>query len=128
MKIDQDFVPSTIEAAVDHIVKVLEEDELKFIVQENGSTAVIHHTAGRYMRNTWSLWSPDTPLKRDAVNKYLIAHPDDISGLIFDWVFAKVRGESFDPQECCNRFHEHWKQYGQTSLEAGGWPPTVQED
>lgn len=129
MEINPDFVPSTIEEAINHIVESLDEKECEFI-RSSGDSVVIHHTVGRYIRNNWSLWSPDTPLKRDAVETYQIAHADDISGLIFDWVYAKVQGIPFDPQECCERFHEHWAQAqfgGQTSLEAGGWPPKKEE-
>ena len=120
MEIDKDFVPSTIEAAVDHIVESLSDEDREFITNDN-SPAAIHHTIGRYIRNSWSLWEPDTPLKLDAVLKYGIAHADDISGLILDWVFAKVIRDNFDPRSACERFHEHWRNMGTDSLTAGGW-------
>lgn len=122
MKLSSDTVPSTVEGAVDAIVAGLEPEEEKFIV-ESASSACIHHTVGRGLRNGWSLWAPDSPLKRDAVETYGIAHADDISGLIIEWVWSKVWEIPFDPMEHVKSYHEHWARYGKTSLEAGGWPP-----
>ena len=120
MRIDQDSVPSTIEAAVMHIVESLSAADREFIENSLGGFEV-HHSIGRYIRNNWSLWDSDSPLKRDAVKTYRIAHADDISGLIIDWVYARARGLEFDPCEACKRFHEHWAYYGTDSLSAGGW-------
>jgi hypothetical protein len=120
MKIDPDKVPSTVEEAVESIVASLDAQDRVFIKSEHGSSS-IHHGIGTHIRNEWSLWNPDSPIKRDAVIKYGIAHADDISGLIWAWVWAKVRGEDFDPVEHCEFYHKHWKDQGTNSLEAGGW-------
>ncbi len=114
---DPDFFPSTIEEAVNHIVKNIEPEEVGYIKSQ--SSASVHFFGGMAMRNDWSLWEPDTPLKRDAIATYKIAHADDISGLIMDWVWAKVRGEEFDPVKACDIYHKHWAAYGMTSIEAG---------
>lgn len=53
-----------------------------------------------FLRNSWSLWATDSPIKRDAMEKYKISHADDISGLILEWVYAKVCGVKFDPLVC----------------------------
>ena len=122
MNIDKDVVPSTIEQAVEHVCKALEEQDREYILDVGPNCAnSVHHTIGRYIRNSWSLWQDDTPLKRDAVSNYSIAHPDDISGLILEWVVHQVKGLLFDPQAHCERYHKHWNQFGMTSLEAGGW-------
>lgn len=124
MKIDPDSVPATVEAAVDAVVDALSDSE-RHLISMAMTPAVVHHTAGRFIRNSWSLWSPDSPIKRNAVERYKIAHADDISGLIFEWVWAKVRGTPFDPLEHVEGYHLHWlRTTGKTSLEAGGWPPT----
>jgi len=119
MKIDLDSVPSTIKNAVDHIVGSLCDEDREFI--KSDMPAGCHHSAGQYVRNSWSLWELDSPIKRDAVNTYGIAHADDISGLIFEWVWAIVNQRDFDPIEHCKRYHDHWQKYGTTSLVAGGW-------
>lgn len=66
-----DIVPSTVEAAVDQLA-------------DPGG----HHDVGLSIRNNWSLWDIDTPLKRDAVQRFGIAHADDISDLIRAWATA----------------------------------------
>lgn len=121
MQIDQDSVPSTIEQAVDAIVAAVEPADRQVIIESSNPATQAHHGLGRYLRNNWSLWEADSPLKRDAVATYRIAHADDISALILDWACAKIRAESFDPMEACERFHRHWAALGKTSLEAGGW-------
>ena len=120
MNIDQDSVPSTILAAVQSIAASVTEEEREWICAIDRPDSRVHHTIGRHIRNNWSLWSPDSPLKRDAIAVYRIAHADDISGLILAWACALIRGDTFDPQAECERFHKHWAQFGMTSLEAGG--------
>ena len=120
MKIDQDLVPPTIKSAVDRLITSLDEADRNFIRFTNNPCA-IHYDAGRSIRNDWSLWSNDTPLKRDAATTYGIAHADDISGLIWAWVWAIVRSEYFDPEKHCEQYHKHWAKFGLDPLVAGGW-------
>lgn len=119
MRIDQDSVPSTIEEAVNRIVANVTEEECEAIRQS--STAEHHFSVGMSLRNHWSLWDNDSPLKRDAAAKYGIAHADDISGLMLEWARARICGIEFDPILHCEQYHEHWAKYGKTSLQAGGW-------
>lgn len=128
MPYSEDFVPATIEQAVDSIVDNLEEQEKQIIIQSDPANH--HFQFGMSMRNNWSLWEKETPIKRDAVEKYKIAHADDLSGLIMEWVWAKVNQKEFDPVSYCERFHTHWRQFGISSLEAGGYnnDGTPQED
>ena len=121
MRINEDFVPSTVEAAVRHIVESISDEERDLIQEDRDVGFKVHHTIGRYIRNNWSLWEKGTPLKEDAVHTYGIAHADDISGLIIDWVAALVRADDFDPQVACQRFHAHWKKLETDSLKAGGY-------
>ena len=123
MEIDQDTVPSSVEAAVDSIIVLLGDEDYAAFENPCVTNATVHHTIGRYLRNEWSLWGDDTPLKRDAVEKYGIAHADDISALIIEWVFVKIQGDEFDAIGYCRCFHDHWESYGTNSLAAGGWPP-----
>ena len=119
MKLDQDKVPSTIRAAVQMLVDSLSKAELEVVRATDASEH--HFPGGQVLRNGWSLWEADSPLKHDAVDTYKIAHADDISGLILAWAFALARNEPFDPQEHCLIYHEHWQHCRLTSLEAGGW-------
>lgn len=118
MKFDPDKVPSTIDEAVNTIYTNLEQKDIDFI-KESKSPSSVHMTLGRFLRNSWSIWEDDTPLKRDAVAKYKVAHADDISCLILEWVWAKVREIEFDPQTVIDRINRHWQNQGTTALAAG---------
>lgn len=105
------------EEAVKALVAALSPEDVEAIC--NLDPASMHHGLGRHIRNSWSFWEWDTPIRNDCMEKYAITHPDDMSGLLLAWVAATVRAEDFDPVAYCNRFHEHWAQYGMTSVEAG---------
>ena len=119
MTLDQDKVPSTVEFAARVLADSLSDDDRKVV--QSSEAGEHHFLVGKELRNDWSLWGVDSPLKRDAVNTYGIAHADDISDLILAWAFALARSEPFDPQVHCQTYHDHWSKYGLTSLEAGGW-------
>ncbi len=107
--IDPDSVPSSFEAAAKLLANAMTKSDND------------HFGIGLSVRNQWSLWELDSPLKRDAATRYGIAHTDDISGLILAWAKAMAADGSFSPIEHCKRYHEYWGQLGTTSLEAGGW-------
>lgn len=113
LQLDPDSVPSTIEAAARALAAAMPPR-----LAEAKSALGFFGAMG--LRNDWSLWQRDTPLWRDAVNTYKIAHGDDISSLIMSWAQAIAKGERFDPQEKCKVFHDHWAVQGMTSLQAGG--------
>ena len=115
MNIDQDKIPSTMDEAVDQLIQSFTEDEKDLL--RKTSPSHYHFTLGMYLRNNWSFWE-DTPLRRDAIKRWKIAHADDLSGLLFEWVFAKLKNESCDPNIMVQRYHNHWKKYNTTSLEA----------
>ena len=118
MKLDPDKVPDTMEEAVAALIAGFSEAD-RLAVSGLASPAAMHFELGMAMRNNWSFWE-DTPLRRDCIAKWKIAHGDDLSGLMLAWIYAQLREESFDPEVYCQRFHEHWKKYGTTALEAAG--------
>jgi len=121
MKIDKDMVPKTVEEAVDNLVSSVSDDEKKFICESKDPYSEVHFTAGMYVRNNWSLWEKETLLVQDAIKTYKIAHADDISGLIFEWAFAKIRGDRFDPFLLVKKYEDYWQKFtGKNALEAGG--------
>ncbi len=113
--IDQDTVPATMLQAVEMLDASLSPEAREALQRLEMS----HHGVGQYLRNNWSLWEWDTPLKNDCIATYKIAHADDMSGLLIAWTMARVRGQDFDPIAYCERFHEHWRREGMTSIEAG---------
>lgn len=120
MKTDENFVPTSVKEAVDCIIESLTPED-KDEIEKMPSSSMVHHTVGRHLRNSWSLWERDTALRLNAVNMYGIAHPDDISGLVLEWVFSTVKGLEFSPHKHCERYHAHWKMFGTDSLTAGGY-------
>lgn len=119
MKINQDIVPSTIQQAVDILFNGLEQDEKDAIINNSTIIGSAHFGIGRWIRNNWHMWENNCPLKNNAIELYKLAHADDISGLILSWLFAKVKGENFDPNKHCEIYHEHWKNMGIDSISAG---------
>ena len=120
MKIAQDTVPSSIEQAVEALLAAFDEWDRQVIRE---GEPYYHFTCGMRVRNAWSLWQKDSPIVRDAIQKYGIAHGDDVSGLIFAWAFAKVRGQTFDPALQVEEYRKHWAKEGLTPLQAGGAEP-----
>ena len=117
MEIDPDKVPRTMEEAVAMVISGLSEADKTAIKDRRAQPEMLYFGTDMALRNDWSFWE-DTPLRRDCIAKWKIAMADDLSGLLFAWVFAEVRGEPFDPEQHCQIYHEHWKQYNTTSLKA----------
>jgi hypothetical protein len=118
-KLQPILTPATIEEAVLMLYATLDR-EGEACIKDNPPEAV-HHGGGTQMRNNWGLWKQDSPLKLDAVKTYGIAHADDISGLITAWLWARERGEPFDPVAHCEVYKAHWKKHGISALDAGNF-------
>lgn len=102
------MIPNSIEEAVEILSTKLTKKDIEGIDSEE-----VHHTYGREIRNSWSLWDRNGNLKRNAKQNYGLSHADDISGLILAWTFARIRGQEFDPQEHTNLYKDYWKSIGQ---------------
>jgi len=113
--LDANKQPETIEDAVDYIVENLEESEKEYIRQEG--FAGIHFTAGMAMRNGWNLWGAqeDRPktLYDHAMERFGTEWSkcpgDDIAGLIYDGVSAKLAGKPFDIQAKVDQTRDFYK-------------------
>jgi hypothetical protein len=120
-------IPKTVKETVYLVVEELDTESIKYIYDDKNSPWSLHHTIGRRIRNAWGLWSPYTELKEDAATNYGIAHPDDITGLLLEWVWAVVRNEDFDPQEECLKYIKYWKNMGTDALKVVNWKPSKGE-
>lgn len=113
MPINLEDQPATYEDAVDTIVANLDPEEITNL--SKSGYAPHHFGAGMALRNGWNLWGaiPDEP-------KTLFNHMtkrfgpfkcpgDDICGLIFDGVIAKVKGEPFDIVQAAQENHNYYK-------------------
>jgi hypothetical protein len=115
--INPDLVPISVKEAAEIIANGADAETKAMFVE---SPSILHLGLGMQVRNAWSFWEPDTPLKRDAIETYKIAHADDISGLVFEWARNMILGnKDFNPVAYCDNFHAHWAKIGKTSIEAG---------
>ncbi len=119
MLISLDIVPSTVRQAAELLATSLSKNEREYFRITPVETLVGNFAMA--LRQGWSLWEIDTPLQRDAIKHYAIAHADDVSNLIVHWTRALILDEEFYPMEHCKRYHDHWAKLGTTSMEAAGW-------
>lgn len=82
----------------------------------NSDPACYHHGFGTNVRNKWHLWERNTPLVQWFISTYGIAHADDISGIMMNSLWAKVRNEYYDPRIDVQRYKEHWARMGYDPL------------
>jgi hypothetical protein len=111
--LDQDWVPSTMVEAVDAFYESLDDADKRYICKTEDFVQVTHHSIGQAIRNTWSLWETDTPLKRDFIHETgLWGHGDDVSGYLITQVVRRVRGQSEDLTDQVDEMKAHWVKEG----------------
>lgn len=113
LKSSMDKIPTTIPEAIKYLYSELPPESIEFA--KNNDSASIHHTAGRALRNDWNLWNKESPLNKDFCERYgLFGHGDDISGIIYCGLWAKIRGE--DMNEAIKKevevYKNHWTEMG----------------
>jgi hypothetical protein len=97
MPISLDLVPSTVRQAAELLATSLSDNEREYFRITPVETLVGNFAVA--LRQGWSLCEMNTPLQRDAIKHYSIAHADDVSHLIVRWARALVVGEDFYPVE-----------------------------
>lgn len=115
LTLDVNDQPKTLEEAIDRIVDSLDDTEKEYI-RDTGHAA-IHHGPGTNIRNGWNLWAAqkDNPttlhdaIKEKYGTEWSLCPGDDISGMIFEGVEAKLKGEEFDPQVYVDRVATFYK-------------------
>ena len=109
-----DYVPDTINKAAEALVQALSKDEIEWITKT--TPADMHHSLGRYIRNEWSLWEPDTPLANDYQKTFhLFPHADDMSGMIITTAIALLtHTENIEDKQknLAKVYREHWESMG----------------
>jgi hypothetical protein len=121
--------PTTLDEAVDYLVAYMSDDDKKAYAA--GAPAP-HFSLGMSLRNDWGLWFNETPLgKWFEANG--IHHGDDRSGVIFDALRARLKGEPFDIKEQADYYRKWWKarygidhtQFGKTQSETDYEEPQI---
>lgn len=108
---DSRAIPSTLDDCIDSIYNQMTEDDREKLKHMSGYE-MLHFTTGMHLRNNWGLWERNSPLVKWFVKSYGISHGDDISGMILNGVWHRVRGTPFKPLEMAIRFRKHWENYG----------------
>ena len=88
------------------------EHDRDVIHQSKVGLADMHHTVGRYIRNSWSLWERETALVQHYIARFGLAHADDLSGLMLEQALCEVRGQAFDIEAKVRHYLEHWREQG----------------
>jgi hypothetical protein len=89
--------PTNLDEAVEILFKRLKPLDLKMINKPATKPFMFHHTAGRGIRNEWQLWEEDSELVKWFRENLKVVHADDISSIILEALFARVRDEEYDP-------------------------------
>lgn len=105
-----DTVPTNLEEAVGLILESLTEADKEQIIATKPELA--HFSLGMFLRNGWSLWEEDTPIKRWFADNFGLSHADDISGIILHCVWSKVHGKEDEADKLAERFKRHWIKSG----------------
>ena len=100
-------IPSNLEEAIQSLTSVLENaGELQQF--KNVELCELHHGLGRYIRNTWGLWT-QSQLFNWFKEQYGIEHPDDISSIIIVSTQRRLNGEDLKLDEQIQTYKDYWE-------------------
>lgn len=74
-------IPTNLKEAINELDKIISKEDKEYLL-EHGALSV-HHSLGRWIRNTWGLWNERSELKVN-MGKLGFIHPDDISNYIIE--------------------------------------------
>jgi hypothetical protein len=108
----KDYQPSSLEEAVDLLMKDMTEEEITFLKEHSAVTC--HHTVGQEIRNEWGLWR-GSPLSLHFKKRFGLGHADDMSGLILSLIDLRMKNPNATADELTSeveRYKNHWKMMG----------------
>ena len=103
---NSDIKPQTIDAA---ILELLKAPDIKNLKDED--PASFHHFTGRWIRNSWGLWDPESSLHRE-FNAIGLFHADDMSGIIFETAHRILNKKPIDLPGQVNHYKKYWAKMG----------------
>lgn len=113
-------IPETLEAAIDSLYASLAEDDKTYMRTPESTPGKEHMWAGRNLRNAWNLWGArpevSTVLCDHFKARFGLGCADDMSGMILAGLWARVRGEAYDPDADAAHYHEFWRKQGRNAL------------
>jgi hypothetical protein len=106
------MIPRNLDNTVKTIVKKLSEEDINAFCEDEDVLIHAHHGLGRWIRNQWQLWDPESQLRLWFKTELEVGHPDDISSIILEATRSQLLGIVYDPTPTVERFHTHWKNFG----------------
>lgn len=106
--------PRTLEEAIDAVIMAMDstlESDRKYLMDAGTShdfAAILHHSFGRFMRNKWKLWDKESVLYKDINGRFGLTHGDDLSGLILQCAWDKIKGNRHQPQVYADSYKSYW--------------------
>ena len=100
---------------LDEIFNESEEDK-KWLrsTSEEDVTNELHHGLGRWIRNSWGLWSKDTELY-NVLHGMGLWHPDNMSSVITTSYHRKIHSKELNLKEQIQHHIDYWKDYEKTN-------------
>lgn len=83
------MIPNNLEEAIKELDKELLDEDKDYLL-EHGALSV-HHSLGRWIRNTWELWDDKDNELKTSLKKLGYNHPDDMSNYIIEKYFEYLK-------------------------------------
>ena len=97
--------PTTLDEAIDILDRLTPpEDKAYFLANPD---AAFHFSTGMAIRNAWGLWDKESPLYWHFA-RMGIYHADDMSGIIFAALRARLTGKPFDLEAKVEEYKAFW--------------------
>lgn len=92
------------------------KEDFEWFKSASDSDAVsgLHNGLGRWIRNTWGLWSKDTELY-SVLNNMGLWHADDMSSIIITSYHKKITGKKLALKEQVQYYNDYWSEYEKTN-------------
>lgn len=105
-------IPENVDQASDVLVTFLTKSEKNQIKKNKLWPSMLHQGMGSWIRNSWNLWSKNCILV-EYFNELGIYHADDMTDIIFQSMFAKVKETEYDMMNHITELRNHWKSLGE---------------
>lgn len=104
-------IPATLEEAIDKVIAGMDPASVEFVLNPDSTPGSVHFFTGMSLRNEWGLWA-DSVLAQHFKTRFGLGHADDMSGMILQGVWNKVRGVPYDIDADVIRYRRFWLQQG----------------
>lgn len=103
----------TLKQAVDKVIEIIHERDylMTQVLGEPEEAFVVgmHSSFGRWIRNTWGLWDPESALSKHFA-KMGITHADDMSGIIMTCAYREMYQREWRLKEQVDQYKKYWEE------------------